>query len=401
MKSLLLLCVLLGQALPVTLMSQTVSQSQTASAAVTPTAAIERLLTAPQIQADWFAESFLQAIPLAQVEQIITELKSSLGQYQSIQPIATGYSVIFERGSVSTQIALNPEGQIIGLFFQTAVQPITPDQAVSELKTFPGQVSLLVLENDTELANLNADQPLAVGSAFKLAVLAALQQQINAGQRDWADIETLQSSDKSLPSGILQDWFDGARLTVESLATLMISQSDNTATDLLIRLVGRENVEAFSPRNCPFLTTREVSLLKAKPNVTLLQQYQAGDEATRRAILPQLAQLPLPGLTDLSPYPYALDVEWYFTAQELCQLIGTVADLPVMQVNSEFINTSQWSQVAYKGGSESGVLNLTTQLKSADKTYCVVATWNDSTAPVDEEQLVKLYQNILAGLKER
>ena len=42
----------------------------------------------------------------------------------------------------------------------------------------------------------------------------------------------------------MQDWPPGAAVTVETLATLMISVSDNTATDTLIRLVGRERVEA-------------------------------------------------------------------------------------------------------------------------------------------------------------
>jgi beta-lactamase class A len=37
---------------------------------------------------------------------------------------------------------------------------------------------------------------------------------------------------------------DGIALTLHSLASLMISASDNTATDLLLHVVGRENVGA-------------------------------------------------------------------------------------------------------------------------------------------------------------
>ncbi len=43
---------------------------------------------------------------------------------------------------------------------------------------------------------------------------------------------------KSLPSGVTQDNLAGMVLMVEELAERVISISDNTATDLLIQLVG-------------------------------------------------------------------------------------------------------------------------------------------------------------------
>lgn len=372
------------------------------SAPTSPAFALERLFTSPQVQPDWFAQSFLQAIPFAQIEQLLTQIKSAMGAFQAIlDGNAPGkYQLQFERGTIPAQIALNSEGQIIGLFFQQIVPPLSPEAAVAQLKTFPGEVSLLICENGKPLASLNPDLPLAVGSAFKLAVLAALQAQIHSGQHSWTEIAALQAADLSLPSGILQDWYVGAQLTVESLATLMISQSDNTATDLLIRLLGRETVEQFSPRNQPFFTTRELFVLKARSNAGLLEQYRTGDLTTRHKILQQVANLPLPHRTDLDPCPSALDLEWYFTASELAGLMVTVADLPMLSVTSEAIDQNEWDHFAYKGGSEPGVLNLTTQVQRANKTYSVVLTWNDPTAPLDESKLLSLQQGILAGLRE-
>lgn len=48
--------------------------------------------------------------------------------------------------------------------------------------------------------------------------------------------------EKSLPGGILQNWPKGAPLTLHTLAGLMISQSDNTAADTLLEILGRDVV---------------------------------------------------------------------------------------------------------------------------------------------------------------
>ena len=55
----------------------------------------------------------------------------------------------------------------------------------------------------------------------------------------------LSTQGRSLPSGITQDWAPGTPASLEQLATLMISISDNTATDALMGLIGRERLEAI------------------------------------------------------------------------------------------------------------------------------------------------------------
>jgi beta-lactamase class A len=370
---------------------------------ITPTNAIERLFTSPQIQAEWFDPSFLSQIPLTQVQQIVDGIQSELGPFQSVQAEGESYTVVMAKGKVTTEIVLNNRGQILGLLFQPQSNAITLPAAIEQLQTFPGQVNLLVLEGNTELAAFNADPPLAVGSAFKLAVLAALRQQIEAGQRSWDDVVELQAQDKSLPSGLLQTWYEGALLTLQSLATLMISISDNTATDALIRIVGRESIESLADRNRPFLTTQEFFTLKDPQNAALLQRYREGNEAQRRQVLAEVAELPLPHPSIFAGEPLAIDVEWFFTPRELCTLMQQVADLPLMSVNpSGLVTSNDWSKVSYKGGSEPGVINLTTWLQAKNgKTYCVVATWNNPEAALAEERLLTLYSGIIEELKTR
>jgi beta-lactamase class A len=371
---------------------------------ISPQAALERLFTTPKIERQWFADDFLSKIPVPP-EQVIRDLQTNLGAFQRLQPEGEGYRLVFERGSLAALIVLDRRGQITGLLFQDVrSNGIALPEAITQLKALPGQVTLLVAETtggtSTDLAALNVDQPLAVGSAFKLAVLAALRQDIQANRRAWQDVVTLQTQDKSLPSGVLHTWYEGAWLTLQTLATLMISQSDNTATDVLIHRLGREPIEALTPRNRPFLTTRELFVLKASKNASLLQRYRQGTATQRRQLLPVLAQAPLPGFTELSDRPLALDVEWFFTPRELCQLMSQVADLPLMSVNPGSVNPQEWQRVAFKGGSEPGVLNLTTDLVSKQgKRYCVSATWNNLEAAVDEERFVALYNGMIAGLQ--
>ena len=405
-KKIVLLVALLILSAEVTLIEEVkpqpllVAQLQPPTRTMTPKAAIERLFTAQTIQSNWFASSFLAQVPISQVEQIIISLKTSLGTYQGVQEDGKDYRVIFERGSVSTQIVLDAGGQITGLLFGPPRAKVgNLNEATEQFKALPGKVSLIVLEGNSERAALNATTPLAVGSAFKLAVLNALQIQIAAGKRSWSDVVELQSSWKSLPSGILQTWPDGSRLTIETLAALMISQSDNTATDSLIHLVGREVIEAVAPRNRPFLTTRELFILKSSNHEALLKRYQSDDQAQRRAVLNEVDKLPLPELSDIGSTPKALDAEWFFTAQELCGLIEKVADLPLMSINPGVASAKDWERVAFKGGSEPGVLNLTTWLKAKNgKTYCVAATWNNDV-PLEEGRFMALYSGLLESLK--
>ena len=252
------------------------------------------------------------------------------------------------------------------------------------------------------LAELNSTSPLAVASGFKLAVLQTLKSEIDANKRSWNSVIQIKPSGKSLPSGILHGWEDGSPVTLKSLATLMISVSDNTATDTLINLLGREAIESTSPRNSPFLTTRELFILKSDRNKQLLQRYRQGTQEERKLLLPDLAKLPLPSVAELEKKnPVAIDVEWFFSAEELCGIMAEVGDLPLMSINPGLINPEDWKKVSFKGGSEPGVLNITSLLKGKNgKNYCVVATWNNKDTPLDNSKFSKLYREVVTYLAE-
>ncbi len=366
---------------------------------LTPTSALERLFQTETAQADWFTTAFLQQVPIEQVRTLLSQLKQSLGALHGVTPLGDGYQLTFARGTVPAKIQLNGQGQIAGLFFGPPTAPLSLSEAVQAFQALDGNASLLILQGEEVLAAVEADQPLAVGSAFKLAVLAALRQAIVRGALRWDTVVTLQPEWRSLPSGMIQDWPVGTAVTLETLAALMISVSDNTATDALIHTLGRSPIEALTPRNQPFLTTREFFMLKDPRHVETLRDFRQADPTARRQVLETLATADLPNASLFTGDPLALDVEWYFSARELCGLMVQVKDLPLMGINPGLAQPQDWSRIAFKGGSEPGVFNLTTWLESnAGKSYCVVATWNHPNQRLNETDLIKTYSSILAEL---
>ena len=77
--------------------------------------------------------------------------------------------------------------------------------------------------------------------------------------------------------------------------------------------------------------------------------------------------------------------------------MSKVHDLPLMGINPGAAKKSDWDHVAYKGGSEPGVINLTTWVAKGAKSYCVSATWNDHE-PLDETRFALAYSGVLTFL---
>jgi len=93
---------------------------------------------------------------------------------------------------------------------------------------------------------LHADEVLPTASSIKIAILAELYRQAQQGKIKLGDLYTLQSSDLVGGSGIAGALTPGVtRLTIRDVAALMISVSDNSATNIIIDRVGMENVNTL------------------------------------------------------------------------------------------------------------------------------------------------------------
>ncbi len=88
---------------------------------------------------------------------------------------------------------------------------------------------------------LNADEAFPLASVFKIPVMVEVMRQADAGALRLDERLTLRESDKS-PGSTLIHCQEGLAPTVRDLLYLMITLSDNTATDMLWRRVGVESV---------------------------------------------------------------------------------------------------------------------------------------------------------------
>jgi beta-lactamase class A len=304
----------------------------------------------------------------------------------------------------------------------------SPDEIIGKLKALHGQTSLAVYRLDGGaprlLHGLEPDAPMAIGSTFKLYVLGALAQQAAAGRVPWERVVRLEDGLKSLPSGVLQSWPAGTPLTVQTLASEMISISDNTAADHLLHLLGRPVVEAVqktmghatSERNVPFLATHELFQLKEKGHGERMSAYLARDVAGRRAYLDD--SLSRMGRTDVMGIelrsPVAIDrLEWFASTADLCRAMDWLRTRTEGETNRSAapvrailainpgveLDPKAWTYVGYKGGGEPGVLNMTWLLGRRDGAwFAVSASWNDEAKTVDTAELASLMQGLIGLL---
>lgn len=94
-----------------------------------------------------------------------------------------------------------------------------------------------------------ADEAFPAASTIKVFVLQALLERVAAGELALEQERTLRAEDRVPGSGVLKVLSPGRRYTLLDLATLMIVVSDNTATNLLIELLGVENVNRAIERH--------------------------------------------------------------------------------------------------------------------------------------------------------
>jgi hypothetical protein len=368
--------------------------------------------------AELFAPSFRNAVPDAQLTAIFRQYWSQGGSVVSTETTSKAntlqgvFTLIFEKGiqvPVKTiSVAPDPPHLITGLLLglPEPMERAASLTAVSEaFAALPGSASFMAGRVGAEgrvdmLDGQEPEQVLALGSAFKLFVLGRLVADIEAGDRTWSDVVAFDPRTKSLPSGISQAWPDGAPVTLHTLATLMISISDNTATDLLVHTLGRDRVAAFQTEmghtdaslNDPFLTTRELFVIKS--DASMAAAYATAGPAARREILDSIADAQPDGASFPTSPTHIGTMEWFASAADMGRVLAWFTeDTParaaaraIMAVNSGLdLNADTWRYIGYKGGSEPGVLTMSFLLQSrSGDWYVLTASQSDPDALVDQ-----------------
>jgi beta-lactamase class A len=371
-----------------------------------------------------FAANFLKAIPPAQFALVSAQIQAQFGAplalievtptNQTTANIAIRFERAIGRGLISIEPA--PPHKITGLML-SQFDEIGDNAAKIEadLQALPGEVSAYFgpLDGSEPRIAIAADTQLAIGSTFKLYVLSALQREISEGKRRWHDVLPL--TRRSYPSGQMQDWPLGSPVTLYTLAGLMISVSDNTATDQLIAELGRETIEremalighSDIERNQPFLKTIELFGLKGSPENA--EKYINGDLAKKRFLLRDFEDdiggnadnLPV---SQLSEPTYIDSLEWFANADDLRRLMLRFAGpdsaeaRAILSINPAMSDSriAQWSYAGFKGGSEPGVLNLTWLLIDGEgQPHILTLSWNNPDAVLDDAKLIALANRIM------
>lgn len=372
-----------------------------------------------------FAPEFLAQVPAAQVKAIIGGVRAQLGRADRVEtftpegPSAGRVTLAFERGTATLRLVVGgaTSDRIVGLLITgTTLRGDDLAALASEFAALPGRAGFTIArlgDGAAPVAGREAARPFALGSVFKLYILAELVRQVNAGERRWSD--TVPLGPRSLPSGITQAWPPASPMTLHSLATLMISVSDNTATDTLLAALGREKVEAIvgatghaDPKlNRPFLSTHELFVLKGDGGGAYLDRWLRADEAGRRALLPELARVDRTRFAygTFSGPPKAIDkAEWFASPTDVARLLDWIRThdrdgtaRAILAVNQGGAVTTGASYQGFKGGSEPGVIAASYLVQAkGGQWYAVAGMWNDVAAPVDQARFIGLMNRALA-----
>lgn len=109
----------------------------------------------------------------------------------------------------------------------------------------PGHVGIAIEDVKTgATSGINSGAEMPAASTIKIPVMVEVFSQLIAGKFDLNTKLQLRRSDKDWGSGDLCGARVGSSYTVERLLSLMIDVSDNTATNMLIRRVGRQHINA-------------------------------------------------------------------------------------------------------------------------------------------------------------
>ncbi|WP_417720384.1 serine hydrolase [Salipiger sp.] len=344
-----------------------------------------------------FTEHFREQVSEATLKRVLDRFGGDIGPVTDVRLGGTTGEILSATHRLPVTFALDDEGRIKLLRFE-APQRMEADLpgALARLDALGAEVAYLVLRDGERLAGQRAGDPLAVASAFKLGVLRALVDLIDSGSRDWADVVRIESRHRSLPTGRMQDFPEGAPVTLHTAALAMIAESDNTATDLLIEVAGRDAVAAALGIPAErLLTTREMFALKLDAARAAAWRDATGQDKPALAA-EAAATVPLDAMA-LGPLQEGL--EWYLPLDRLCTLIDALGELPLMQVNPGVIarGDPRWQGAAFKGGSEGGVVNLTfSATDTRGRRHCAALTVNDPD--IDETSAVLAFSELLNTL---
>lgn len=395
--------------------------------------------------AEHFAPEYLDALPAKELIATIRDLSTALApigpaRFEGLSDPHRAVVILttdaVDDWRLTIGVSARPPHQITEFYLAPvaypaplAVPPASWAGLDADLLALAREASFLAAEIDggacTPVHGLSEDEPLAIGSAFKLYVLGELADQIAHAEASWDEPLAIQDHLRSLPSGEMRLDPDGTTYPLLIYARQMIAASDNTATDHLIDRLGRENVEAemgvmghaAPAKNIPLLATREWFAFKVKLGLLATLGYLNADEAAQRAFLADAVDPAAASLEEADTLSWILPrriqtIEWFASASDLCRALAALLErsgqpgleqiLGILSTDPGVVFDARvWSYVGYKGGYETGVLNHTWLLQRGDgRWFAMILTLNDPRAELDSHTATRLMIPAAALLAE-
>lgn len=337
---------------------------------------------------------------------------------------ARGVAVVESADGTQARVVadLDEQNRFAALTIQPADAPTLDDppedvaeafERLSAIGTLRAQSAEIVEGRCVPIAEQDPAEPAPIGSVFKLYVLAALGEAVAAGEIAWDDTIVVRDELESVPSGTLQNREAGEEVSVREVAGSMISISDNTATDHLIDLLGRETIEAAmvdygnnTPElNTPLMDTRELTALKVGPASGLRIQWIEGDVESRRSILRQISGI-TPGDLPIDDWTDPIDphlVEWFASPEDMCslaihlmELAGSVPEVgEILAMNPGVAaDLGTWEEIWFKGGSEPGLIAAWFLTEAGSRTFVTAGSVVEPEAVIDSEEAILLFAGV-------
>lgn len=128
-------------------------------------------------------------------------------------------------------------------------RPVTLDERIkAEIKDFPGKIWIYAknLDNGQEYG-LRENELVRTASTIKLPIMTEVFHQIAQGKVKWTDelIVTKEAKRNGQGDGALFEFSDDSKIDLKTATTLMIVQSDNVATNLVLDHISSNSVNDF------------------------------------------------------------------------------------------------------------------------------------------------------------
>jgi hypothetical protein len=242
--------------------------------------------------------------------------------------------------------------------------------------------------------------PAADGRVLLLA--AAVEKAITDGRLRNDQQVKLEARDKAQEIDDLASEKPGFALTVGELKGRVFSRLDRTAADVLLRLVGRDALEAGRAPAAPFLSRREFAWLMTMPAPDLAK-------VPRESLVEAAAKLDRPGQIPPLPterYDQVEKAEWRATSRELCEALSGLRALPELKDGLASRNFRRehpsWGPAVYHAAREFGVAQTAFVADlPGRKTPTCVSLLLHSAGFLDEDAVSEIFSRITTLLVPR